>query len=261
MKNPKHILITGASSGIGQALAEHYARDGVTLYITGRNQERLDAVAQFCRDKGAMVEARTVDVTDKEAMVKWVEGLAQLDLVIANAGISGGTGGNQAGEPVAQARTIFDVNITGVLNTFEPVLQVMEQQTGTPKGQIAIVSSMAGLRGYPSAPAYSASKGTVRFYGEAMRGVLKPQNIEVNVICPGFVDSRITDANNFPMPFKMKADKAVHIIAKGLSRNKGRIAFPWPMYVMAGLIGMLPDWLAQKMLSKVPTKMAIVKED
>ncbi len=265
MKNPKHILITGASSGIGQGLAEYYAGDGAYLYLTGRNVERLQAVAQACRDKGAVVEANVIDVTDADAMKEWITGFEHLDLAIANAGISGGTGGHKAGEPVAQARTIFDTNITGVLNTFEPALEKMKIQTSTPpckaKGQIAIVSSLAGLRGYPSAPGYSASKGAVRFYGEAMRGVLKPNNIEVNVIFPGFVTSRITEANDFPMPLKMNADKAAKIIAKGLARNKGRIAFPWPMYAMAWLIGILPDGLAQKILAKAPVKMAIVKEN
>ena len=122
------------------------------------------------------------------------------------------------------------------------------------KGQIAIVSSLAGFRGWSSSPAYSASKGCVRFYGEAMRGALKDSNIHISVICPGFVTSRITDANDFPMPFKMSAEKAATIIAKGLAKNKGRICFPWPMYFICWLIGILPDCLAQRLLSKTPHK-------
>ena len=256
MKNPKHILITGASSGIGQALAAYYAQKSIYLYLTGRNQERLESVRQICEDQGAQVDACCIDVADKEAMAQWMETLPPLDLVIANAGISGGTGGANLGEPAEQVRRILDVNITGVLNTIEPALHKM-QNLDNPRGQIAVVSSLAGFRGYPSAPAYSASKGAVRFYGEAMRGAYAKTGIEFNVVCPGFVTSRITDANDFPMPFKMEASKAAQIIAKGLAKNKGRIVFPWPMHFMAWFIGILPDGLAQKILANAPAKSAI----
>jgi len=269
LKDPKHILITGASSGIGAALAQHYAHKGVTLYITARNEARLEAVAQICRDKGAFVNAKIIDVTDRVAMEDFIGEITTLDLVIANAGISGGTGGGDIiGEPFDQARKIFDINLTGVLNTIEPALTKMQEagqgqgkEKEKEKGQVALISSLAGYRGYPSAPAYSASKGAVRYYGEALRGVYKNTNIAINVICPGFVTSRITDANNFPMPFKMEGHKAAAIIAKGLANNKGRIAFPWPMVLSAWLIGCLPDCLAQIILSKVPAKMAIIKEN
>lgn len=255
MKNPKHILITGASSGIGQALAMYYAEAGVTLYLTGRHAERLSAVAKICQDHGADVKAQLLDVTDQTAMLEWMEPMRPLDLVIANAGISGGTGGRLDGEPISEARKIFEVNVTGVFNTVEPALSKMQaQETG---GQIAIVSSLAGFRGWPSSPAYSASKGAVRFYGEALRGALKDTNICVNVICPGFVTSRITDQNDFPMPFKMEAEKAATIIAKGLAKNKGRIAFPLPMHFMSWFIGILPDVLAQKLLARAPAKSAL----
>ena len=254
----RHILITGGSSGIGAALALHYAAPKVHLYLNGRNQQRLSDVADQCRAKGAAVDTALVDVTDQEAMASWITAMGRdqtLNLVIANAGISGGTGGRAEGEPVLEARKIFDVNVTGVFNTVEPALMVMRRQEGG--GQIAIVSSLAGFRGWPSSPAYSASKGAVRFYGEALRGALKETNIKINVICPGFVTSRITDENDFPMPFKMEADKAAKIISKGLSKNKGRIAFPWPMHFMTWLIGILPDILAQKLLAKAPAKSAL----
>lgn len=260
MKHPKHILITGASSGIGEALAVYYANIDVTLYLNGRNEERLEKVAQRCRDQGAIVDTSLVDVTDQVAMAEWIAKSIEnggLDLVIANAGISGGTGGRAEGEPVAEARAIFDVNVNGVFNTIEPSLKAMNGQGNG--GQIAIVSSLAGFRGWPSSPAYSASKGAVRFYGEALRGALKNTKIKVNVICPGFVTSRITDQNNFPMPFKMEANKAAKIIARSLERNKGRICFPWPMYFISWFIGILPDVFAQKILAKAPHKSAIIK--
>jgi short-subunit dehydrogenase len=118
---------------------------------------------------------------------------------------------------------------------------------------------MAGFRGWPSSPAYSASKGAVRFYGEALRGALSNQNIQVNVICPGFVKSRITDNNNFPMPFKMSAENAAKIIVGGLEKNKGRICFPLPTHFIGWFISILPDFVAQKILSKAPAKSAMIE--
>lgn len=255
MKNPKHILITGASSGIGEALAHYYARQGVTLALTGRNEERLKNVAQICRDKGARVDMAALDVCDKANMTQWIKEIYKIqpiDLVIANAGISGGTGGVMSGEALSQARKIFEVNITGVLNTIEPVIE--EMQKNNHKGQVALISSLAGFRGWPSAPAYSASKGLVRLYGEGLRGSLKKSGIAVNVVCPGFVTSRMTDANDFPMPMKMAADKAAQIIAHGLAKNKGRICFPLLPHFVAWFVGILPDALAQILLRNAPAK-------
>lgn len=258
MKNPKNILITGASSGIGEALALHYAAKNIFLALSGRNEERLNKVVEMCRDKGAVVTGTLVDVSDQSAMRKWVAETYkenQIDLVIANAGISGGTGGRFTGEPIAQARKIFDINVSGVFNTVEPAIEFM-QESGS-GGQIAIISSLAGFRGWPSAPAYSASKGAVRFYGEALRGALKDTGISVNIVCPGFVKSRMTDVNDFPMPFMMGAEKAAMIIAKGLARNKGRICFPGIMYGFVWLLSALPDFIAQKILSKAPAKASL----
>jgi short-subunit dehydrogenase len=257
MKNPKNILITGGSSGIGEALALHYAQKDVFIALTGRDEARLLSVAERCREKGALVDVAVLDVCDRTGMEKWIEKINQtqpLDLVIANAGISGGTGGRVDGEPIAEARRIFDVNVTGVFNTVEPALKGMKNNE---KGQIAIVSSLAGFRGWPGAPAYSASKGAVRFYGEALRGALKETNISVNVICPGFVTSRMTDVNDYDMPMKMQADKAAAIIVKGLGKNKGRICFPLPVHFTSWFLGILPDFIAQKILIRMPAKPAM----
>jgi len=261
MLNPKNILITGGSSGIGEALALHYAQKNVTLFLSGRNSDRLNDVAIECRKKGAEVETALVDVTDQEAMYNWIISAneeAPLDLVIANAGISGGSAGRLDGEPINEARKIFNVNVTGVFNTVEPAIKIFKD-VQAPK-QIAIVSSLAGFRGWPSAPSYSASKGAVRFYGEALRGSLaKNTRIQVNVICPGFVKSRITAQNDFPMPFIMDGEKAASIIAKGLSKNKGRICFPLPVHFTSWFISILPDFLAQKILAKSPAKTALTE--
>jgi short-subunit dehydrogenase len=252
MRDPRTILITGASSGIGEALAEAYAGPGVTLVLTGRDRERLDAVAARCAERGAAVRAATVDVADRAAMADWlalVDRETPVDLCIANAGISGGTG--RRGESEEQARRILAVNVDGVLNTIHPLIGPMRERG---KGQLALVSSLAGLRGYPGAPAYCASKAAVKSYGESLRLDLRPAGIEVSVICPGFVKSRITDRNRFPMPFLMDANRAASIIRRGLERNRGRIAFPLPTYLMAWMVAMLPAALADALLTHTPAK-------
>jgi len=251
----KSILITGASSGIGEALALEYAAEGRTLWLSGRDGARLEAVAAACRAKGAEADAHIVDVTDRTEMENWLafaEERAPLDLVIANAGISGGTSGTPGrGEGAHQTRRIFDINMDGVLNTVLPTVAAMQQHGG---GQIALMSSVASFRGIPGAPAYSASKAAVRAYGEALRGALAPANIRVSVICPGFVRSRMTDANKFHMPFLMDADRAARIIRRGLDRNKARIAFPFPTYFATWLMGALPPAVTDPFFRKMPEK-------
>ena len=252
MKNPQHILITGASSGIGEALALYYAEKNVTLFLCAQNIERLKSVARRCREKRAEVFAEKIDVTDAAAMENWIsrcDQIAELDLVIANAGISAGPG--ITGESSETTRKIFAVNVGGVLNTVLPALEKMSPRR---RGQIAMLSSLAGYRGLPSAPAYSGSKNAVRAWGEALRGYMKPYGIEVNVICPGFVVSRITAKNKFPMPFLMPADKAATIIAQKLRKNKGRITFPPALAFSAWLMSCLPAPVAEFILTKLPKK-------
>ena len=249
---PGAVLITGASSGIGEALARGYAEPGRFLALSGRNEKRLQAVAEACRGFGAEVAAETVDVANRDVTARWIQAMDArhpLDLVIANAGISAGTGGK--GESENQVRDIFAVNLAGVLNTVWPALGPMRKRR---RGQIAVISSIAAFRGLPGTPAYSASKAAVKAYGEALRGWLAPEGIRVSVVCPGFVRTRMTDKNPYPMPFIMDPAKAARIIRRGLERNRARIAFPWPMYVMAWLLGALPPGWTEPLLSRAPEK-------
>lgn len=253
-----HILITGASSGLGTALALTYAAPGNTLYLGGRNLPRLQRVVEECVKQGATARLNVVDVTDAKALQDWISNLdCNLDLVIANAGISGGTADNNT-ENADQIQQIFRTNIEGTTNTVSPAVAKM-QTVG--KGQIAIISSLASFRGFAGAPAYCASKAAGRIYGEGLRSLLLKDNIKVSVICPGYVKTPMTDANDFKMPFMVDSHKAADIIKKGLAKNKARIAFPWQLYSIVWLISVLPAWFTDRLINKLPKKPGIVEED
>lgn len=247
------IVITGASSGIGRALAEAYAAPSVSLGLIGRDAVRLAEVADVCRARGATVDTVSLDVRDRTQVAGWLTAFdtaAPIDLLIANAGISAGTGG-MLGESPKQAQKIFAVNMDGVLNTLHPIIPRMIARK---RGQLALMSSLAGFRGMPGAPAYSASKGVVRLYGEGLRGDLARHNIKVSVICPGFIRTPMTAVNNFPMPFIMDVNKAALRIIGGLARNQGRIAFPRRLYAFVWLLMALPAWLSDLILAQAPKK-------
>ena len=252
MQNPTSILITGASSGIGEALANAYAAPGVHLALTGRDGARLAAVAKACRARGALVLAEPVAVGDAAAMADFIrraERAAPLELVIANAGTSAGL--RHLGGLDAHTREIFATNIDGVLNTLHPAIDLMLPRR---RGQLAIVASLAGFRGLAGAAAYAASKAAVKAYGEGLRGRLAREGLQVSVICPGFVRSRMTARNPFPMPFLMDAARAARIIRRGLARDRGRIAFPFPTFAAMWLLAALPDGLVHAITRRLPAK-------
>lgn len=251
---PKHILITGANSGLGAALALEYAAPETVLFLLARNQERLRAIAQDCEGRGAKVFTYSLDVTDKEGMTEQLEKINReygIDLVIANAGISGGSGMREGDNMAEITRRIFATNLDGVMNTVLPLIPGMLKRHS---GQIAIISSLAGMRGLPSAPAYSASKAAVKHWGEALRGSLGKQEIKVSVVCPGYIKTPLTAVNDFPMPFLMEPEKAAGIIRGGLKANRSRIAFPWPLYVPLWFLSCLSPRLTDWFFARLPEK-------
>ena len=253
MKKQKTILITGASSGIGKALAELYAGPDVTLLLTGRNTARLAEVESQCRQRGATVKTTTISVTNasalEEIILDW-DSQSPIDIVVANAGVSGGTS-MDAKQSEAQLREIIDTNINGTFNAVNPLITRMQARE---RGHIVLMSSMAGFRGMPNAPAYSTSKVAVRAYGDALRPLLKQDGITVSTIFPGFVRTPLTDVNTFPMPFLMEVDKAADIIKRGIDGKKASIAFPWQMHILCWTLGVMPRCIGDWILGHAPKK-------
>ena len=246
---PQHMLITGASSGIGAALARAYAAPGVRLALFGRDEGRARAVAEDCRAKGALVACILVDVTDPEAMadaVTLVDDAHPVDLVIANAGVSGASLGGAEG-----VAGLFAINVMGVVHTVEPLIPRLIARG---RGQIALMSSLASFVVRPGTEGYCASKAAVRVWGEGLRERLKPRGVGVSVICPGFVDTPLTRVNRFPMPMLMDAAPAAELIKARLARDPARIAFPAPMYWGARFAGLFPARVQQALTGRWPGK-------
>ena len=246
MKDPRVIVITGASSGLGEGLAEAYAAPGVTLLLTGRNEERLHRVVEACQAKGATVVPALVDVSDREAMDRMLTDFDRetpIDLLIANAGIGHGTG-KYLMERAEQTYELSMINVTGVSNTVMPVINRMAARG---RGQIALMASVAGFAPITQSPSYAATKAYVKHWGEALRGRLKPFGVEVTTICPGYVKSAMTDANNFRMPFLMERDRAIDIMKRGMEAGQVRIAFPWQVTWSVGFLSTLPSFIAARL--------------
>lgn len=246
-----NVVITGASSGIGEALAIECAKRGDRLFLCGRNAQRLENTAEKCRALGAATDAETIDVTDSEAIAQWLtqcESKAPIERVFANAGVSTGE------ETSDNVRRTFATNVGGVVNTVLPAIEIFRNGQERTTKQIVITSSIAGYGPLKACPSYSATKSCVKTWGLALRGMLAPEGIAVSVICPGFIRSRITDANTCPMPFFMEADKAASIILKRADKNKGMISFPWPMRLSTWFLSIMPQFLNELINKLLPKK-------
>lgn len=239
MSRFRSIVITGASSGIGEALALGYARPSVTLALTGRDAARLIIVAEACEARGATVVAEVIDVADRNAMAAWLtefDDNSPVDLVIANAGISPDIENARLSD-LALAHDTMKVNVGGIFNT---VLPLLPRLTARRHGQIAVMASLASFFGLPYAATYNASKAAVRVWGESLRYALADAGVGVTVICPGFVVSRITERWPYVMPLLVPASSASTLIRRGLERNQTRITFPILLRAGIWLVGLVP---------------------
>lgn len=243
-------IITGASSGIGEEMAKQLSHNNMTLCLIGRNKERLNHVKDACELLGAHVEVYSEDVSNKEAIKKIILDFNQkfpVDLIFANAGI-GTTQSEDQNAGVVDTQKLIDTNICGIHSVIDPLIPIFKERKS---GQIAIMSSIAAYRGFAKHYIYAATKAYGRIYGEGLRLDLKKEGIQVSVIAPGFVKTRLTDKNKFKMPLIINADKACKIILKGLEKNKPIISFPKIFYFIVRFISALPVCIANKISEKI----------
>jgi short-subunit dehydrogenase len=240
------VIISGASSGIGSALALRYAATGVSLGLLGRDCNRLDRVAAACRDAGAKVETAQIDVRSRREMAEWLEtfdSATPVDLLIANAGVMEGTPPGGDIEPADSSYALMQTNVLGVLNTVQPLLPRMMVRG---RGQVAIISSLAGFIPLRDAPSYCASKSAVLAYGLSLRDLLRAHGIGVSVVCPGYVTTPMSQREIGDKPFEVSAEQAVEIIVRGLQRDKALIVFPFWLALATRIGALLPHWLRER---------------
>lgn len=244
------LLLTGASSGLGAALARHYAAPGMIMGLVGRSAQRLEIVAADCRAKGAEVICGFFDVSEPEPFGRWLLGFDHdhpIDLLIANAGTSAGPLPNEPGEGVTLAAKQVRSNLLGAIHTVEPLLPRFASRKS---GKIAVVASIAGLRGLPDSPGYCASKAGVRAYGEALRARLRPHGIHVTVVAPGFFSSPMTDRFIGDHPGLKTADQVAALVARALERRQARVSFPRLLVLGLTATDVLPGFLGDFFLRR-----------
>jgi short-subunit dehydrogenase len=242
------IVVTGASNGLGKALAIEYAAPGVVLALIGRDSARLAAVADRARAKGARVRIGEIDVRDREAMSAFLVAADEADptdCVIASAGVTMVTPHAGAVEDLTRSRELFDVNLNGVMNTLAPLAPRMRARR---KGQIALFGSIAAFAPPPDSPSYAASKAAIVAFALATRALYDADGVSVSVVCPGFVDTDMTASYASAKPFLISADEAARRVRRGLERRQAVIAFPRRLYYAARFQGLLPEPLRRRIL-------------
>ena len=245
------VVISGASSGIGLALAQHYLRQGAVIAAFARRAELLQALSeQFPRQ----VHCYPLDVRDAAAIQAatqdFMSKVGVPDIVIANAGISRGTLTEYA-EDVHAFQQVMDINVLGVVKTFQPFLSAMR---AAKKGRLVGIASVAGFRGMPGSEAYSASKAALISYLESLRVELYGSGVKVVTICPGYITTPMTDVNTYTMPFIISADDAAIRIGRVIESGKSFAVVPWQMGLVGHLLKLLPNWLYDWAFSKAPHK-------
>ncbi|MET0567567.1 MAG: SDR family NAD(P)-dependent oxidoreductase [Hyphomicrobiaceae bacterium] len=243
------VVITGASKGLGRALALAYAAPGTRLGLAGRSPLSLQETAASCEARGARVQLSTFDVGDHAATCAFIadiEAEGPIDILVANAGQFWGNGAAGVFEPVTRAIDLLRTNLEGAIVTVDAVLPGMRSRR---HGQIALVTSLAALHPLADAPAYSASKAGLVAYGEALREFLAPEGIHVAVIYPGHIETAQTACHIGELPMLMSPDRAADIIVRGLAKRRSSIAFPTRLFWLIRL-GRLAPWQLRARMSR-----------
>jgi NAD(P)-dependent dehydrogenase (short-subunit alcohol dehydrogenase family) len=250
------VFITGASSGIGEALAVYYAGQGATLGLAARRAEFLDGLNQRL---GGQHACYALDVCDAPALhaaaVDFMGRFGAPDIIIANAGVSAGTL-TEFEEDLAVFRRVMDTNVFGMAATFAPFIPAMKaagRQSGK-LGRLVGIASVAGIRGLPGAEAYSASKAAAITYLESLRLEMRPYGIKVVTIAPGYIETPMTAVNPYKMPFLLPAAKAAERFAAAIESGVSYTVIPWQMGVVAKLLRALPNWLYDRLFTSAPRK-------
>ena len=251
------VFITGASSGIGAALARHYAAHGAVLGLVARRREMLDQLVASL-PRGATHRVYPLDVTDHAALAAAAQDFCAdggIDIVIANAGISVGTLTEHA-EDLGAFENTFAVNVIATVATFAPFIAPMKAQAlaGRSGMRLVGIGSVAGIRGLPGAGAYSASKAAVITYCEALRIELRGSGIQVVTIAPGYIDTPMTRGNPYPMPFLMPSEKFAARTVATIAAGVGYRVIPWQMGIVAKLMRVLPNGLFDRVMAKARRK-------
>lgn len=242
----KTVFLTGASSGIGEELALAMAEKGATIALVARRKELLDDLKIRCEAADGKARVFALDVTDAEAVRKaaneFVKEFGRIDIMIANAGVSGNDKETREYEPTAVKRLI-DINLMGAVNAIHAVIKPMIERKS---GHLVAVSSLAGFRGLPKSAAYVASKAAMTGFFESVRLDMRPHNIDVTIIQPGFIKTPLTSGRAHKMPFLMELDDAIPHFLKAIENRKRFAAFPWQLatFVRAGKF--MPSFLYDK---------------
>jgi NAD(P)-dependent dehydrogenase (short-subunit alcohol dehydrogenase family) len=251
---PLRVFLTGASSGIGAALAREYAARGAVLGLLARRGEALDALIATLPHPERH-RAYAVDVTDHTALARAAQDFMHAhggaDVVIASAGISHGTL-TERQEDLPLFASVFATNVQATIATFAPFIAAMKTQSG-PRRLVAI-GSVAGVRGMKGAGAYCASKAAVHSYCESLRLEMRPYGIRVVTIAPGYIDTPMTSNNRFPMPFLMPAERFAAQAVRAIEAGASFRVIPWPMGLAAKLLRVLPNFLFDLLFARAPQK-------
>jgi hypothetical protein len=249
--DPQFVVITGASSGLGLALARHYLERGATVAACARRVELLRILADEFPGK---VHIYPLDVRDaatlQAAAADFIARAGAPDIVIANAGVSTGTLTRHA-EDSDVFRKVMDINVLGAVQTFQPFVEAMREAR---RGRMVGIASVAGFRGLPGSGAYSASKAALISYLESLRQEMRGSGVRVVTICPGYIRTPMTDINPYPMPFMLEADEAARRIARAIERGCSFKVIPWQMALVGRVLKLMPNWLFDLAFAKVKHK-------